>query len=84
MHTLNIIKAIKMMSVIDIRDLIFENDYKRIGFSKEYSYYSMQRLKRKDLMFLAKKKLIEKVSDSRNAKEHYETFFRTKNRKLVK
>ena len=55
MHTLNIIKAIKMMSVIDIRDLIFENDYKRIGLSKEYSYYSMQRLKRKDLMLLAKK-----------------------------
>ena len=32
MYTLNIIKAIKSMSVHEIRDFIFENYYKRIRF----------------------------------------------------
>ena len=71
MYTLNIVRAIKKKSVNEIRDFIFENYYKRIGFSKESSYYSMKRLKRKDLLLLANK-LIEKVPDRRNAKEHYE------------
>ena len=66
----------------DIRDFIFENYFKRIGFSKGNSYYSMKRLKRKDLLLLANK-LIEKVPDPRNAKEHYEPFLRKKNRKSV-
>ena len=35
MYTLNIIKALGKMYVNDIRDFIFENYYKRIGFSKE-------------------------------------------------
>ena len=43
------------MSVNEIRDFIFENYYKRIGFSKENSRYSMKRLKRKDLLLLANK-----------------------------
>ena len=38
MHILNIPKAIKKMSVNEIRDFIFENYYKRIGFSEENSY----------------------------------------------
>ena len=41
------------MSVNDIRDFIFENYYKEIGFSKESSYSSMKHLKRKDLLLLA-------------------------------
>ena len=63
------------MSVNDIRNFIFENYYKRIGFSKKDSYYSMKRLKRKDLLFLANK-LIQIVPDPPNAKEHYESFLR--------
>ena len=78
MCTLNIIKAIKKMSVNDIIVFIFENYYKRIGFSKEDSYYSMKRLKKKDLLLLANK-LIEKVPDPRNAKEHYQSFLRKEN-----
>ena len=70
MYTLDITTAIKRMSVNEIRDFIF-NYYKRIGFSKESSYYSMKRLKRKDLLLLVDK-LIEKVPDPRNAKEHFE------------
>ena len=71
------------MSANDIGDFIFEKYYKRIGFSKESSYYSIKRLKRKDLLLLANK-LIEKVPDPHNAKEHYESFIRKKSRKSVK
>ena len=82
MYTLDIIKAIQGMSVNEIRDFIFENYYKRIGFSKESSYYSMKCLKRKDLLLLTNK-LIEKVPDPCNAKEHYTSFSREKNKKSV-
>ena len=44
MYILNIAKAIKKMSVNEIRDFIFENYYKLIAFSIENSYYSMKRL----------------------------------------
>ena len=47
MYILNIAKVIKKMSINKIRDFIFENYYKQIGFSKESSYYSMKRLKAK-------------------------------------
>ena len=43
----------------------------------------MEHLKRKDLFLLANK-LIENVPDPRNAKEHYESILRKKNRKSVK
>ena len=46
MYIVNIARAIKKMSVNEIRDFIFENYYKRIRFSKENSYYSMKRLKK--------------------------------------
>ena len=35
------------MSLNEIKDFIFENYYKRIGFSMENSYYSMKHLKKK-------------------------------------
>ena len=43
------------MSVNEIRNSIFENDFKLIGFSKENSYYSREGLKRKDLLLFANK-----------------------------
>ena len=52
MYTLNIARTIKTMSINETRDFIFENYYKRIGFSKETSYYSVKRLKRKYLLLL--------------------------------
>ena len=45
MYILNIAKAIKKMSVNDIRDFTFDNYYKRIGFSKENWYYSIKHQK---------------------------------------
>ena len=41
------------MTVNELRDFIFENYYKRIGFVTEKSHYSMKRLKRKDFLLLA-------------------------------
>ena len=46
------------MPINETKDFIFENYYKRIGFSKESSCYSIKRLK-KDSMLLSNK-LIEK------------------------
>ena len=43
----------------------------------------MKHLQRKDLLSLANK-LIEKIPDPRNAKEHYQSFIRKKNTKSVK
>ena len=83
MYTLNITAAVKQMSVNKIREFIFENNYKRIGFSKENSYYSMKHFKKKDLLLLANK-LIEKISDPCNGKKHYQSFIRMKNKKSIK
>ena len=38
MYILKIARAIKKMSVNEIRDFMFENYYKQIGFSKKNSY----------------------------------------------
>ena len=86
MYILNIDSAIKKMLVNKIRNFIFKNYYQRIGFSKENSYYSVKSLKRKKKkkMLLLASKLIEKIPDSRNAKEHYQSFIRKKNTKSVK
>ena len=62
------------MSVYEIRDFIFKNYHKQIGYSTEKSYYSMKRLKRKYLLLLANK-LIEKISDLvmlKNIIKHFE------------
>ena len=48
-HILNIASAIRKVTVNELRDFIFENYYKRIGFLKESCYYSMKRLKRFDV-----------------------------------
>ena len=56
------------MSANEIID--FEKNYKRIGFSKENSYYSMKRLKKRFIVAVVK--LIEQIPDPRNAKEHYQ------------
>ena len=81
-YTLNILRAIKKMSVNEIRSFIFENYYKWIEFYKENSYYSMKHLKKKDLLLLAKK--FKKKTDPCNGKEHYQLFLWKKNRKSLK
>ena len=47
MYILNIAKAIKKMSINEIKKhVIFENYYERIEFAKESCYYSMKCLKK--------------------------------------
>ena len=67
MYILDITKATQNMSINEMKDIIFENYYKRIRFFKESSYYSLKRLKKIDLLSLANK-LIENVHDPHNAK----------------
>ena len=66
MYILNCSRAIKKITVNEIRGLIFENYKKLIGFCKENSYHSRKRLKEKDLLLLPNK-LIEKIPDPHNA-----------------
>ena len=83
MYTLNIIKALKKMNANKTIDFIYKSYYKQFELSKEESYYPLKRLKKEILLLLANK-LIKNILDPRNAKEHYESFLRKKNRKSVK
>ena len=60
------------MSIKEIKNFIFENYYKRIGFSEESSYYSIERLKKKDLLLLANKLIKKKIPVPHNTKEQYQ------------
>ena len=77
MHVLDIAKAIKKMTVRELKDLIFENYHQTMRFSKEDSYYSMKHQKKKDLQFFVTK-LTEKISDPHDPKEHYQSFLSKK------
>ena len=44
----------KELSVYELRDVFFENYYKRIGFFKDRSYYSMKRLKKERFIVACK------------------------------
>ena len=59
---------------------IFENYYKRIGFSKGNSFYAIKQ--KKNLQLLAAK-LAGKIPDPRYAKEHHRSFISKKNTKSV-
>ena len=47
----------KRMTIKQFRDFIFESYYRRIGFTKENSYYSMKHQKKKDLLSFVTKLL---------------------------
>ena len=80
---LNITKAIKTMSINEIKDFIFENYHKRNGFPKKISHNSMKYMTKKYLLSLANI-LIRNIPNPCNAKEHYQSFTIKKNRKSVK
>ena len=46
MYTLNIATALRKMRVTELRDFIFENYYKTIGYLEGTSYYSMKSMKK--------------------------------------
>ena len=68
------------MTVIELKEFIFGNYYKRIRFSKENSYYSLKHQKKKDLTLFAIKST-KKIHDPCNAKKHCQPFIRKKNTK---
>ena len=80
MYILNIASTIKKMTVNELRNFIFKNYYKRIIFSKENSYYSMERQKGKDLQFFATK-VAKNIPDPSNAKEYYNSHLKRRNTK---
>ena len=67
----------------EIRNFIYGNYYKPIGFFEEISYCSLKLLKKERLLLLTNK-FIKNILAAPNAKEHYESFLRKKNRKPVK
>ena len=76
MYTLNIASTIKKMTLNELRDFIFESYYKRIGFVKESSYYSMKRLNDKEhsQSFLIKKntKSVKQSKINTQQPKHFE------------
>ena len=82
MFNLNIASAIKKMPVNKLRDFIFENFHKRIGFVKK-EFIIKWNVWKKGSLFLTNK-LIENTPDPCNAKEQYQSFLRKENEKSVK
>ena len=76
MYIINIVRIIKKMSVNEIKNLSLKTIINELDFLKKT-------LEKNDLLLLANK-LIENIPDPRNAKEHYQSFIRKKNRKSVK
>ena len=74
MYILNIASLLKKMTVNELRDFVFENYYRQIGFSKENSYYLMKHQKKKKDLQLFVTKLTEEIPDPTNAKECYSSF----------
>ena len=72
------------MPVNEFREFIFENYYERIGFSKETVIIQWSAWgKKKDLLLLVNK-LMGKIPNPCNAKEHNLSFIIKKNTKSVK
>ena len=52
MYILNIAHAIKQMTIKSLKGFVFENYYKRVGFPKDESCYSMKRYYPQQLKFI--------------------------------
>ena len=83
MYNLNILCAIKNMTIKELKRVFCDNYYRQIGFSKENSYCLMKHQKKKDLLLLATK-LTEKIPDVSNAKKYYKSYLKRKNTKFIK
>ena len=70
------------MTVTELRDFIFENYYKQIGFARANSFYSIL-IKRKKIYNCLNLNL-EKYQMLVIIKEYYNSYLKRKNMKLVK
>ena len=82
MYILNIARAIKKMSVNEIRDFIFKNYYKELDFLKKTVIIQWNAWKK--WFISASKQIKRKIADPRNVKEHYQSFIRKKTHKTSK
>ena len=80
LYILNIVSATKNMTIKELQDFICGNNYKRIRFSKQNSYYSMKHQEKKGLLSFATK-LIKKILNPSNTEEY---LFEEKTQNLVK
>ena len=55
MFILNIASPLRKIAVNELRDSIFENYYKQIGFSEKNSYYPRKHQTKKDLQLITTK-----------------------------
>ena len=81
MYILNIARAIKKMSVNEIRDFIFKNYYKELDFLKKTVIIQWNTWKK--WFISACKQIKRKIPDPRNVKERYQSFIRKKHTKLA-
>ena len=68
MYILSIVNAIKKITIKELKDFTYESYYRRMGFLKENSYYSIKHQKKKVLLLATK--IIENLSDATNAKQY--------------
>ena len=66
MYILSTVSAIKKITIKELKDFTYETYYRRMGFLKENSHYSIK-LQKKKVLLLATK-IIESISDATNAK----------------
>ena len=66
MYILSTASAIKKITIKELKDFTYESYYRRMGFLKENSHYSIKRQKKKVLLLATK--IIESISDATNAK----------------
>ena len=52
MYKLNIVNAIRKMTINKLRDFFYENYYSKIRFTKENSFYSIKRQKKRFTIIL--------------------------------
>ena len=53
MYILNILNAIKKITIKEITNFIYEKYYRRVKFPRENSYYSIKHQKKKEFLLLA-------------------------------
>ena len=72
------------MRTKELREFVYENGPSQIGCSKENSYYSAKRPKKKKDLFSFTTTLIEKIPDPNKTKEHYQSYLKKKTKKISK
>ena len=82
MYILNIAKAMKKM-LMKSKTLSLQTMIKELGFLKKTVIIQWSAWKKKKLLLITNK-LIEKIPDLCDAKEHYQSFIRKKNTNSIK